>query len=507
MARAALALLCLTACAHEASTRTPDPVDTRANELKERASKASDARAWGQAYALYNQAYALEPLPATAVSIATAAARLGQTDNAFEWLHTAIDSGFTAVHWLKDPDLASLKGDPRWAALPARIKPRAEAHARALNVGGGLERVTPQQARIDGDALQALLTRAEQTGTAGLVVLRDGRLVGDWYFGNWSRLIETMSVTQSVAVLAVGFLLDEKKLESLDEPLWHYFPELRQGLKEKLTVRHLLTHTSGLQALDDTSDISRASDFVRLALAADLESEPGTRFRHNNKAANLLAGVVERASGQRLDAYLTQKLFGPLGIKDVQWTHDKGGNPHGMSGLQLHPLDLAKIGQLVLDSGRWQGTSLLSTAFLETATRKPGTSLTTEAGLLWWLTWEKNLRRIPAGASLKLRAASAETLKAVKQLEGRWLPVDEFWNQLAPIADKDAFVAELERAGTPLERDASGLRSIEARGDRGQYLILFPAERLVGVRLTEADDDSQALPELGALLGNLTTKN
>src|SRR5262249_27007483 len=115
--------------------------------------------------------------------------------------------------------------------------------------------------------------------------------------------------------LAVGFLLDGKKLESLDEPLWHFFPELKQGLKERLTVRHLLTHTTGIQ--NDGADLARVSDLVRFALAADLETEPGARAAYNDKALALLAGLVEKASGTKADDYLREKLFTPLGIRDV----------------------------------------------------------------------------------------------------------------------------------------------------------------------------------------------
>lgn len=484
-----------------------------ATELKDKASAAHEKQQYGESFSLWNQAYALEPLPSTAYNIACAAARMGQTDAAFEWLHAAIDHGFSALSWLGDPDLQSLKADPRWAKLPERMRPLGEARNKENGLGSGLPRTTADAAGLDPAALAALLKEAEKSHTTGLVVLRDGKLAGDWYFGNWSRPIEAMSATKSVVALAFGFLLDDGKLKSLDEPLWHFFPELRQGLKEKLTVRHVLTHTSGVQALNDTTDIYRASDFVRLALAADLEAEPGTQFRYNNKAVNLLAGVVERASGQKLDAYLTEKLFAPLGIKDVQWTKDKAGNPHAMSGLQIHPLDLAKVGQLVLDGGRWNGKSLLSAAYLEDATRKSATPLQLEHGYLWWLTWEKNTRELPPNTSRSLAARNVNPawVKAVKAVEGKPMDFDAFWNELAVINDKDAFVAELEKAGTPLRRTVSGLRSSEARGYLGQYLLIYPAQRLVVVRMAETDDavseEVLSSASFGALAGKLTTKN
>jgi len=493
--RLRFAALLLASCIHESSAvASLDPTpEQQAADLKERAERAHEARKFSESYSLYTSAYSLEPLPATAVDVATAAAQLGQVDNAFEWLHTAIDNGFTAVGWLKDPDFIPLQSDPRWAALPARIKPRAEAHAKAMNVGGGLQRANVLDAGVDAAALQALVQRAEKTRTTGLVVLKDGKLLGDWYFGHWSRPIDTAGATPAVLALGLGFLLDAKKLESLDEPLWHFFPELKQGLKERLTVRHLLAHTSGLQ--HDGADLSRVSDLVRFALAADLEAEPGSRAAYNDKALALLAGVIEKASGVKADDYLKEKLFAPLGIRDVYWTRDRGQNPLGTNGLQLHPLDLAKVGQLVLDKGQWRGKPLVSIGFIEQSS---------ELGLGWKLTWEKVLLEVQAGTSRSLK--NPDWARAVKSVEGAQLPRDEWWSRLAAVADKDAFFAELTSTGA-LKRTTSGaLKSIEAPVRRGQRLIILPAERLIVVRLSD-DDDADPFDDLLPLAAKLTTKN
>jgi CubicO group peptidase (beta-lactamase class C family) len=146
-----------------------------------------------------------------------------------------------------------------------------------------------------------------------------------------------------VVSLAVGLLLDEGRIKSLDQPVSDFYPEWRQGAKRRITIRHLLTHTSGLQNAQHTSEeIYPSGDFVQLALAAELTSEPGTAGAYNNKAVNLLAGVVEQASGQKLDAYLRERLFTPLGIVAFEWSRDDAGNPHAMSGLQIRPRDFAR---------------------------------------------------------------------------------------------------------------------------------------------------------------------
>jgi len=179
------------------------------------------------------------------------------------------------------------------------------------------------KAALSQAALDALVTRAGELDTDALVVMKDGRVVVEkWYRGAPHR-IESMSVTKSVVALAVGRLLQTGKLKSVDERVSRWYPEWRQGRKRGITIRHLLTQTSGLQADRKTgTEIYGNPDFVQLALCAELSADPGTRFFYNNKATNLLAGLVQRISGQRLDLYLRNEVFAPLGISDVSWELD-----------------------------------------------------------------------------------------------------------------------------------------------------------------------------------------
>jgi len=162
--------------------------------------------------------------------------------------------------------------------------------------------------------LAALLERARETRTDDLAISWHG-VTRSWAFGEGARLtqggstrsepIQTMSVTKSVVGLVIGRLVTLGKLASIEEPVHALFPEWRQGRKKLITVRMLLEHTSGLQNVPMTvEEIYPSPDFVQLALAAELEAEPGTAFAYNNKAVNLLAGVVERADGRKLEPRL-----------------------------------------------------------------------------------------------------------------------------------------------------------------------------------------------------------
>ena len=206
---------------------------------------------------------------------------------------------------------------------------------------------------IQADAIEALLAEAQASNSSGLVVIRDGEVLIDWVAEQEGEPIETMSVTKSIVALGVARLLTTGELASLDTPLAEIFPEWRQGRKVDVTVRHLLNHTSGLQNHPNAgAEIYPRPDFVQLALAAELDHAPGSHYAYNNKATNLIAGLFPPLTGSDMAEYLGRELFVPLGIEHWGWYRDAAGNPAGMAGLQLHPRDLARFGQLVLDGGR-----------------------------------------------------------------------------------------------------------------------------------------------------------
>ena len=107
---------------------------------------------------------------------------------------------------------------------------------------------------------------------------------------------------------------------------------------------------------------------MELALGADLVCEPGSRTFYNNKAVDLLAPIVLAASGRRLDAYVRDEIFAPMGIREFEWAIDPVGHPQCMAGLVIRPEDLAKIGQMMLDGGTWQGRRIVSPDWIARST-------------------------------------------------------------------------------------------------------------------------------------------
>jgi CubicO group peptidase (beta-lactamase class C family) len=351
--------------------------------------------------------------------------------------------------------------------------------------------------RVDKHALARLLARAEQSGSDAVVIYKDGALVGQWYFGKPQGPIEAMSATKSIVNLAIGRLLFTRKIRSLDQPVSDFFPEWRQGKKRTITIRHLMNHTSGLQnEVNTIVEIYPSPDFVKLALSAELTSAPGTAFAYNNKAVNLLAGIVKAASGRRMDHYLRDEIFTPLGITDFTWSLDDAGNPHAMSGLQIRALDLARIGQLMLQNGTWKGKTIVPRSWIAEST-KAGQSLQITSGLLWWLLGDFRY------------VAATDDLIATWRKGGA---SESFLEKIQPFKDvayasREQMFTALHRAfpakdGQPSLRDQNTwmkglpdgtrlpgpIHGFLAEGSLGQYLVVIPRHRLVAVRQLRSPD-------------------
>ncbi|MGA8758895.1 MAG: serine hydrolase [Stellaceae bacterium] len=252
----------------------------------------------------------------------------------------------------------------------------------------------------------------------GVVVIRHGVLVYEQYFAGddmrgWTplgvvphganTLHNIQSITKSVVALLVGIAFDRGWLKDLDTPIFSFFPEyadLRTPEKGRITLRHLLSMTSGLDwperaiSINNPANIVRqariAPDPYRAVLERSVEAAPGTAWNYNGGGVWLLGLVLEKVLGQPLDQLTKKALFEPLGITDWEWERFPNGHPYASGGLQLRPRDLAKLGQLVLDDGVWQGRQIVSVDWIKqmTSRRNPDGmwfGFARGYGYLWWL--------------------------------------------------------------------------------------------------------------------------
>jgi len=360
--------------------------------------------------------------------------------------------------------------------------------------------------------VETILERARETDSSAVIVVRDGDTIVEEHFDQPDEPIEAMSATKSVVALAFGRLLADGRLKSLETPVHDFYPEWNQGRKKDVTIRDLLTQRSGLQTERLTTEIYRSPDFVQLALAAELADDPGTTWHYNNKATNLLAGLVERISGTRMDRLIGEEIFEPLGITDWSWSLDNAGNPHAMSGLQIRPADLAKIGQLMLNGGVWEGERILPKSFVDEAVSDQITPPPTDPqaipiangdngpwffagnprgygphyGLLWWINWESEVA-VTARLLEEWRRTGApdEFIEKMTTLKG--LTGDELSSKFSDtIGEFEWFAATVEAGRPDWDTLAWHNHGYSAEGYLGQYLVVVPEADLVAVRMRRA---------------------
>jgi CubicO group peptidase (beta-lactamase class C family) len=343
------------------------------------------------------------------------------------------------------------------------------------------------QAANNSPQLSELLQRAAATHSDAVLVLKDGKPLAEYYSKAGKHKVALMSCTKSIVNFGIGRLIDQGKIKSLDQPVYEFYPEWKQGRKKLITIRHLLDHTSGLQDLPTTVEINPAPDFIQLALAAELKTDPGKVFFYNNKAVNLLAGIIERASGKRMDIYFRAEIFKPMGIVDFNWATDPAGNPPVMAGLELTATDLAKFGELILNKGLWGSTRIVSEHWIEESMTPQASS---EYGLLWWLTpgdmdividdekfKEFEEARVDPAFIQKLQPLRNKVMHSVPESDAAILQA------LNMASAKSVIDQEIGSKGLRLRKfKVREVTAYDAKGYLGQYLVIYPKARLVAVR-------------------------
>jgi CubicO group peptidase (beta-lactamase class C family) len=267
-------------------------------------------------------------------------------------------------------------------------------------------------------ALEQSIRSGEIKGVHSVIVMRGAETVAEWYFEGPDEargtplgvvkfspetLHDLRSVTKSVVSLLVGIAVDEGAIKSLDTPVLDYFPEyaeLQTPDLRRITLRHLLSMGSGLHwdeetyAYDDprNSEIAMdaANDPYRFVLSQPIEAAPGSRFKYSGGDVALMAAVLARATRTPLDGYAQAKLFRPLGIDSVAWHRNAKGTPYAASGLRMRPRDMAKVGRLMLQAGRWEGRPVVAAAWVKTSIQpharvQPDPKCGGHYGYFWWL--------------------------------------------------------------------------------------------------------------------------
>jgi CubicO group peptidase (beta-lactamase class C family) len=260
---------------------------------------------------------------------------------------------------------------------------------------------TPEEQGMNGTLLEEMLSYCDDSNLElqGIMVVRNGYNILEEYPDpefNESSLSDTWSVTKSVISILVGIALDEGYINSLDVAMVSFFPNRTianlDSQKESITLRHLLTMTSGLQwGSSDNSAILLSSDWVQYVLDRPMAHTPGETWNYNSGAVHILSAILNNTVGMTPSAFAEIHLFQPLGIVDYEWMADPQGLDYGGYGLQLTLQDMAKIGFLFLNNGTWDAEQIVSRVWVENSTKAYSTGVAYysifqgDYGYLWWM--------------------------------------------------------------------------------------------------------------------------
>ncbi|WP_219842124.1 serine hydrolase domain-containing protein [Aureitalea marina] len=233
-----------------------------------------------------------------------------------------------------------------------------------------------------------------------MLIVHKGKLILEEYFPSDQRSTphDLRSVTKSIRSLLVGIALDQGLIDDINDPLSKYLKEPlpQKNLdprKNEITLAHLLTMSSGLdcndwdqKSLGQEDRVYKKKDWLQYTVDLPLIHEPGTQSFYCSMGSILIAKVIEEVSGLTIDKFADTHLFGPMGISNYQWGHTKKKEVISAGWrIYMTPRDMAKLGQLVLDKGKWGSQQIVSEAWIKLSTSSHTRIDQMDYGYYWWL--------------------------------------------------------------------------------------------------------------------------
>ncbi|MFC2129600.1 serine hydrolase domain-containing protein [Bacteroidota bacterium] len=227
-------------------------------------------------------------------------------------------------------------------------------------------------------------TYLEDTKSAAFVIIRNDSILYEKYNKEFSEntSFNIFSITKVFMTTLVGIAIDEGSIESIDQPMTEYLPEFsaKEGF-DKITIRHLLLHTSGIKSSDSKyNSVSENAKYYygrnlrKLVFEAELYEEPGTSTHYESVNTQLLGLVLEKATNTTLSEYLQEKIWQKIGMQyNATWNTDyERGNPieKCFASLNCTAIDLAKLGRLYTNNGMWNNQRILSQQYIKDATSR-----------------------------------------------------------------------------------------------------------------------------------------
>ena len=296
--------------------------------------------------------------------------------------------------------LTACSDDPARTSVTTTEAPAATTAATTTTAApDDLVEGAPADEGMDATKLEGAKTYAFEPGknTQGVVVVRHGTIVAEWYApgadqDSWAA---SWSMSKSVASALVGIAIDEGKIPSVDVPMTTYYPDWAETGRGDITLRDVLEMSPGLTWEEnyspsslDTSDVInmvvRESDQLAYAASRPAEVPPGTAFVYSSGTSMLLSGVLQQATGMEARDYAQQKLWDRIGVDQVEMWTDAEGHTLTYCCVDTTSRGFARFGQLFLDDGAWGSEQVVPESWVAASVAGSRAAPTTY-GLQWWL--------------------------------------------------------------------------------------------------------------------------
>ena len=249
---------------------------------------------------------------------------------------------------------------------------------------GFWQKANPKELGLNDSAIAGYQILCEETGADANLIIYKGMIVHEWYVTDFSPPVDVMEITQPLAAVLTGILISEGKISSEDDCVSNYLPEWKKGnpLAVSLTLSQLLSMSSGLKLIKDLNSVRAENMNAFILKNLDFTTTPAKMWEYSPESIQLISSVLHKAAGIPLQAYAKRMLFDPLEIKNTWFLQDKGENTWLFTGMHTTPRELAKLGLLLLQNGKWQDKILLKEDWINRMTQ-PSQQYNPGYGLLW----------------------------------------------------------------------------------------------------------------------------
>ena len=257
----------------------------------------------------------------------------------------------------------------------------------------------PENHNLSAEILRALNESFVDTEITSSIIVKDGKIINEYYKDGYDEnsIFPIHSCSKSITSAVFGIAKDQGRFDNLDELISNYFPqinEMESNYKKEITIRHLLTHTSGIKSTEDDWYTWRASsNWIDYVLNSNMEYKPGTTFDYSTGNTHLLSAIIQSRVRKTLYEYGKENLFDLIGMESIRCQEDDQGISDGGNGFTLTARDMARFGLLYVNNGEWEGRKIISEDWIEesTSTQFERSSGTADYGYQWWTrTFGKN---------------------------------------------------------------------------------------------------------------------